>query len=244
MRFFFLLLFCLTLPARAQGTKAAPDRPSGEKIDARALLKEIVGMAPRSAREIVGVLKVRDADGGQKKIPIKWTMVPLTNQWHDVFQTPRGTELPQEVLRIVHTGSTNFYELTRGGEQVAGAGTNLFVPFAESDFWLADLGMEFLHWPNPKHLKTEMRKSRPCYVIETLNPNPKKNEYPRVLSWIDTEHGGLIRAEAYTANGKLWKEFSIGSITRVDGRWQIKELHIRNDLTDTDTRLEFELNTD
>lgn len=243
MRLFFLLL-CLAISTRAQGTKAVPDRGPSEKIDANALLREIVGMAPRSAREIAGVLKIRDADGGQKKVPIRWTMVPLTNQWHDIFQTPQGTELPSEVLRIIHASSANVYEFSRGGEKVHEASTNLFIPFGASDFWLADLGLEFLHWPNAKHVKTEMRKSRPCYVIETLNPNPKKNEYPRVLSWIDTEHGGLIRAEAYTANGKLWKEFSIGSIKKVDGRWQIKELHIRNDLTDTDTRLEFELNTD
>lgn len=236
-----LLLLCLAGSAFGQGTKAIPNPLPDEKIDAQALLKEIVGMAPRSVREVVGVLKIRDAEGRQKKVPIKWSMVPLTNQWHDLFQTPAKGEIPPEILRVVHTGFTNLYELTRDGAKVPEASTNLFMPFAGSDFWLADLGMEFLHWPRPRHLKTEMRKSRPCYVIETLNPNPTKGAYPRVLCWIDTEHGGLIRAEAYAANGNLWKEFAIGSVAKVEGRWQIKELHIRNDLTDTDTRLEFEL---
>ena len=57
----------------------------------------------------------------------------------------------------------------------------------------------------------------------------------------DTEKGGLIRAQAYSADGNLLKEFEIKNIKRVEGRWQLKAVGIRNEQTDTNTRLEFDL---
>lgn len=240
-----LFIFCLAATTMAQGTKSMPATLPPEKIDAAKLLKDILGRAPTEAREIIGELKMRDADGHRRETPIKWIVRPLEDQWHDIYQTPAGREIPPETLIVVHReGATNHYEYFRDGVKVPEAVTNPFIPFATSDFWLADLGLEFFHWPNPRHVTTEMRKSRPCYVIESVNPKPGKDAYARVLSWIDTEKGGLIRAEAYDEAGKLWKEFSIAKIGKVRGRWQIKELVIRNEKTDTNTRLAFDLELD
>jgi hypothetical protein len=137
---------------------------------------------------------------------------------------------------------TNHYDFKRDGKPVPEAATNIFVPFGTSDFWIADFGLEFLRWPNPKQIKTEMRHSRPCYVIETINPHPESGGYARVRSWIDTEYGGLIRAEGYTRDGKLLKEFQINNFKKdSEGRWQLKAVTIRNEQTDTSTRLEFDL---
>jgi hypothetical protein len=236
---FSVLLFSVS--TLAQGTKSSPTAPPSEKIDAAALLKDIVGHPPQAANQMMGLLKIRGADGKLREVPIKWISRPLTNKWVDVYQTPEKFSLPQETLAIFHgENEPNRYDLRKGG--AGGEATaNPWIPFAGSDFWLGDFGLEFLHWPNPKHIKTEMRKSRPCYVIETRNPDPKSPGYARVLSWIDTENGGLIRAESYTADGKLLKEFQIKNIDRVNGRWQLKAVEIRNDQTDSNTRLEFEL---
>jgi len=191
----------------------------------------------------MGLLKIRRADGSLLEVPIKWITQPLTNEWQDIYQTtPENSAISPETLIILHReGITNRYDYKRAGETVPEAATNPFIPFATSDFWLADFGLEFLHWPNPKHIKTEMRKSRPCYVIETVNPHPAKDAYAKVWSWIDTEKGGLIRAQAYSADGNLLKEFEIKNIKRVEGRWQLKAVGIRNEQTDTNTRLEFDL---
>ena len=80
-------------------------------------------------------------------------------------------------------------------------------PFAGSDFWIADLGLEFFHWPEQKILKKEFRRGRGCMVLESTNPNPSTNGYSRVDSWIDKESGGIVQAKAYDAKGKLLKEF-------------------------------------
>lgn len=238
----FVLIFLLAVSTFAQGTKSLPATAPDEKIDAAALIKEVLGSAPKSHRQMMGLLKIRGEDGSLREVPLKWMVRVVGEEWHEIYQTPDKGSIPPQVLIVMHRqGATNRYEYQVEGKKVPDITTNLFQPFATSDFWLADLGLEFLHWPDPKHVKTEMRKHRPCYVIETVNPNPEKGGYARVLSWIDTEYGGLIRAEGYGANKKLLKEFQLAGFTKVDGRWQVKAMTIRNELTDTNTRLEFDL---
>jgi hypothetical protein len=237
-----LLFFCLAISTFAQGTKSQPAAAPDEKIDAAALIKEVLGTAPTSHQQLMGLLKIRGTDGSRREVPLKWMVRVVGDEWHDIYQTPDKGSIPPQVLIVKHRqGATNRYEYQIEGKALPDVSTNLFVPFATSDFWLGDLGLEFLHWPNPKHVKTEMRKHRPCYVIETVNPHPEKGGYARVLSWIDTKYGGLIRAEGYTADKKLLKEFQLAGFTKVDGRWQVKAMTIRNDQTDTNTRLEFDL---
>jgi hypothetical protein len=84
-----------------------------------------------------------------------------------------------------------------------------------------------------------MRKGRSCRVVQSTNPNPSLGAYARVLAWIDFETGGIIRAEGYDQKNKLLKEFSIRKVDRDEGR--LKEIEIRNDQTDSRTRLEFNL---
>jgi hypothetical protein len=120
------------------------------------------------------------------------------------------------------------------------AGGQAMIAFAGTDFWLADLGLEFFHWQEQRLVKKEMRKGRSCRVLESINPNPVPGNYARVLSWIDVETSGLVRAEAYGPDHRLLKEFSIRGLTRVKGRWELKEMEIRNAQTDSRTRLEFQ----
>jgi hypothetical protein len=237
----FVLVFLLGISAFAQGTKSLPAKAPDEKIDAAALIKELLSKAPNKPIQMMGELQIRGANP-YLEVPIKLMTRVVGDEWHDIYQTPDKGSIPQQVLIVMHRAdATNRYEYQVEGKAVPNVATNLFSSFATSDFWLADLGLEFLHWPNPKHVKTEMRKHRPCYVIETVNPHQENGGYARVLSWIDTEYGGLIRAEGYTADKKLLKEFQLAGFTKVDGRWQVKAMTIRNDQTDTNTRLEFDL---
>ncbi len=116
-----------------------------------------------------------------------------------------------------------------------------FIPFANSDFWLCDLGLEFFHWPQQKVLKKEIKRSRGCTVLESTNPNPATNGYSRVVSWIDGESGGIVQAEAYDFNGKLLKEFTPKSFKKVNGQWQVGTMQMDNVQTGSRTRLEFDL---
>ncbi|HXI70640.1 MAG TPA: outer membrane lipoprotein-sorting protein [Verrucomicrobiae bacterium] len=118
-----------------------------------------------------------------------------------------------------------------------------YAPFAHSDFWLTDLGLEFFHWPQQKILPhtTNLKRGRSYTLLESTNPNPTTNGYSRVLSWIDKESGGILEAEAYDFNGKLLKNFAPKSFKKVNGQWELQEMEIRNVQTGSRTRLEFDL---
>ncbi|HSY10064.1 MAG TPA: outer membrane lipoprotein-sorting protein [Candidatus Dormibacteraeota bacterium] len=155
------------------------------------------------------------------------------------------------LLIVIHEAEKpNHYALFEGppklGEAVDRIGTDLpnskiMTPFANSDFWIADLGLEFFHWPEQKILKHDMKRGRSCQVLESANPNPSTNGYSRVVSWIDNETLGIVHAEAYDLKNKLLKEFDPKSFKKVNGQWELQEMEIRNDQTGSRTRLEFDV---
>ena len=116
-------------------------------------------------------------------------------------------------------------------------------PFAGSDFWVADLGLEFFHWPAQKVLPktTDLKRGRTYTLLESTNPHPPTNGYSRVLSWIDKESGGILEAQAYDVNGKLLKEFSPGRMKKVNGQWQLQSMEMNNVQTKSRSRIEFNL---
>jgi hypothetical protein len=121
-------------------------------------------------------------------------------------------------------------------------GSEANVSLAGSDFWLSDLGMEFLHWPEQHFLrdaKITLRFGRPCKVLESINLQPSEGQYARVVSWIDSEMGSIIRAESWGADGKRFKTFELKHFVKVNGRWQVKDMEIQNERADSRTRLEF-----
>ena len=115
--------------------------------------------------------------------------------------------------------------------------------FAGSDFWLADLGLEFFHWPQQKLLKKQFRSNCGCSVLESVNPNPSANGYSRVVTWIDEESLGVVQAEAYNSKNKLLKQFYPKDIKKVNGQWQVQTMDISNVQTRSRTRIEFNLDT-
>src|SRR5207247_3713899 len=118
---------------------------------------------------------------------------------------------------------------------------SLTRPFAQSDFWLMDLGLEFFHWPQQRAIKAEMRRDRACRVLESLAPSTLRAGYARVHSWRDVQTGGIIQAEAYDRHNKLLKRFAIGSFKKVAGQWQLRDMSIRNARTGQQTELKFDL---
>ena len=117
------------------------------------------------------------------------------------------------------------------------------LAFAGSDFWSTDLGRDFFHWTEQRLIKREMRRGRPCKVLESTNTNIVAGGYRRVRCWIDAETGQPLRAEAYDHENKLLKEFAVGSVKKVKGHWELRDIEIRNEQTDSRTRLEFDLET-
>ncbi len=112
--------------------------------------------------------------------------------------------------------------------------------FALSDFWPADLGLEFFYWPRQKilpNIRIKMRKGIACQVLESSRQPAVPFGYSRVRSWISREHFGLIYAEAYNADGRRVKTFEVSSLQKINGQWKVKELRIRNEITKSTTKI-------
>src|SRR5439155_7845551 len=136
-----------------------------------------------------GVLKIRNRDGELREVPVSCDVVGGGNRWQVTYAAKPGGSNGSEKLTIIHTpDKPNEYSYTKAGgvkaEKLTGA--QAMVPFAGSDFWLADLGLDFLHWPKQRLLKTEMRKSRWCNVLQSDNPS-NSSGYNRVVAWLDKE---------------------------------------------------------
>ena len=114
------------------------------------------------------------------------------------------------------------------------------TPFAGSDFWIAVLGYEFLHWPKQVVVKNDMRHSRACKVLESVNPNPAAGGYTRVVCWITVEKPHApVHADAYAASGRF-KQFDPKNLEKVNGVYQIESVEMRNSRTGSHTVLEFD----
>jgi YD repeat-containing protein len=148
-------------------------------------------------------------------------------------------------VTVLHDGanaSQYRVAIARQGRDFTATGQQLMMPFAGSDFAIADLGLEFFHWPEQDLTKKEMKRSRSCKVLESKNFHPTPGGYSRVVSWIDNESDGIVMAQAYDLQGKLLKQFIPKKVEKVNGQWQLQEMEIDNAQTGSSTRVDFDLN--
>ena len=237
----------LASPAAGRPEPAAPALPPNlDPVRAgQELAAQLRAMLPPESTRYTGRLRTREPDKKLTRtapVTVTTTITDLT--WQVVYETAPGAPLPPERLAITHAPDTpNAY--------VYGSGTNINQParltgeaadrpFAGSVFWLSDLGLEFFHWPRQRLVKYEMRHSRSCRVLESRPGRPNAAGYARVLSWVDVDTAGLVAAEAYDAHNKLLKEFDVRSLLKVEGRYQVKDVRLRDVQTKAVTELEYD----
>ena len=215
----------------------------------RALVADLLAQRPERSSTNSGVMRIRDANGTQREVHIQFEVIPQSAAWLNIYEALPTSNTAGEKLTILHVDEKpNEYTVSRvseargaEGEARKLSGNQTMIAFAGSDFWLADLGLEFLHWPKQLLLKKEMRRSRSCNVLESVNPQPVPGAYSRVRCWIDIESGGIVLAEAYDSQDKLLKEFAPKEIKKIQGEWQLEEMEIRNLQAGTRTRVVFNL---
>jgi hypothetical protein len=252
---FAILLFCAALilvpPTAAQNDDPYPAGPEGGNKLAAALRS----MRPEENSRWQGQLKIT-RNRQTLVVPAGSEVLVDGANWKVIYTAQATDKTAAEKLIVVHsTNGPNQYFYARAsspsavpGEPKSLGAAEIDFPFASSDFWLSDLGFEFYHWPDQRCLKGEMRRGRPCYVLESRNPNPAPQGYSRVVSWIDRESaakdgGGIILAEAYGPDNRKLKEFSLGPFTKVNGHWELKWMEIVNVRANSRTRLEFDLDS-
>jgi hypothetical protein len=246
----------VALPCPAQPKSelapAPPLDPAEGERQARALVAHLLEQRPEQPSTNTGVLKLRDKDGNQREVSARFDIVPQGDHWLSIYEAAGAAHSAQTTLTIVHKGGEpNEYLLSEPAPSASDrprqrklAPGELILPFAGSDFWAVDLGLDFLHWPEQRVLRKQMRKGLSCDVLQSINPQPGKDGYSKVLSWIAinrTDDIVIVHAEAFDAEGKLLKEFDPKKVEKVNGVWQLEEMEIRNRQTGTRTRIEFNL---
>lgn len=246
--FSFVVLLSGLAAALGAGIEPIPIRP--DPVAGRALAADLCALFPNEAVEMTGMIKIRRRGMAETQTPFRFQVIPGEKTWLSAYRTLSvSSNAPFQQLTIVHTpGQSNQYLLITATTRAGGLHyqTNLVAnptnQFADSDFLFGDLGLEFLRWQEQRVLKSEMKMSRSCKVLES-KPGPGDHTlgYGRVVAWIDNETGGIIQAEAYDARGKSWKNFELNSFEKVNGRWQLQEMEMRNTQTRSRTRLTFDV---
>jgi len=264
---------CLSLTS----AMAATNELSGAEIEGRNIVQHLLSQRPAENFTNSATLRIRDAKRQRTEVQVALQTFLTETNWQALYFT-RGTNKDHAAsLTVIHTENRpNEYRLADfsrpagdTNEFVTLRGPQAMIPFAGSDFWLADLGLEFLHWPDQRLLKKELKRGQSCYVLEsrnpgresrvesrepnapsTLDPRPSTTEYIRVVSWLDIDsvrdagQAAIVLAEAYDAKGKLVKEFEPKGITKVRGQWQLQEMEIRNAKTGSRTSIKFKFDSE
>jgi hypothetical protein len=236
-----ILLAGFTEPA----PQPKPLDPAEAARQGRELVAEILAQHPTQNFTSTGVLKIRSADGNKTNVPVQCNIYANVTDWRvDYVAVKKPLELAlttgSGAVQIVHSnGCPNYYLHYVDDIPVSLSGYQTMTPFLRSDFWIADLGLEFFHWPDQKLLKSELRKTRLSRVLESINPHPSPNGYSRIVSWIDDESRGILHAEAYDSQNKLLKEFDTKKFKKVNGEWQLEQMEIYNVQTRSRTQIEF-----
>jgi len=259
-------LLLLVLSARADTTNGLSDA----EMQGRGLALKTLEQAPAVATNnfVVltnsGVLQIRSHDGTSTQVTVVCDTYVLPGEWTQLYEARFAQQT--NFFYIIHTAAlTNIYfggtntakhrfvpvlgdleligHFEHGFKDLPLSSSQLSEPFAGSDFWLGDLGLEFLHWPGQQLLPktTNLKRGREYSLLESTSPNPAPGGYSRVVSWIDKETGGILEAEAYDASGKKLKDFEPKSFEKVGGKYQVKTLIMDNVQTESRSELNFDL---
>ena len=238
-------LSCLSLTAAAAQFDA-PIVPADPVAAGRELVARLLSLRPAENATNEAVLRVRVNKTNQFEVPLRIEVRVSETNWSTTYIATPKDGVGQSRLEITRDfdGSAQYrLRADRGDsvEQSSPAGVEAMIPFARSDFWVADLGMEFLHWPTQRLLKKELCRGQSCDKLESLAPAGQTNGYVRVVAWFDIDTGGPVLVEAYDAKDKMMKEFKPNDFTKVNGQWQVEELEMNDRRTGSRSFLHFKL---
>jgi hypothetical protein len=217
--------------------------------DGKTLAGILRSLVPKSDSSWKGTLTIRRRGAEPVSLPVTSRVIVSETNWSVTYSTPGNARQPAEALTVLcSTNAPNRYLRavaakpgTDSGETKPITTAEADTPFAGSDFLLSDLGLEFFHWPLQTRLRGELCRDRPCHVLESRREKASGEGYVSVTSWVDRESGGIIQAKAFGADGKLVKDFEVGSFKKVNGAWQLQDMEMVNRVTRSRSKIEFDL---
>ena len=170
---------------------------------------------PNRSMTNTATLVIRDSDARRQRIAVNIETVVNGANWIIRY---RSISAGQPVtLSIGHApDGVLTYECAAGGVTNSLPVNQVWGSFLGSDFWIADLGMEFLHWPQQRIIKQESSNGRLCDILESTNPSTN-GLYATVRSAVDVEHKAILSAEAFDAQRRRVKQFAIKGAIELRG---------------------------
>jgi hypothetical protein len=233
---------------------AFADEPTSDQIAeghalAQKLRHELLQARPEADSQFTGTLII--THNGKKHVPVVCKILANPGgDWKMIYESKAADGIPAERFVITRTPNGNRYAYARAPSVDAPCPepkpiptAQAYVPFAQSDFWLTDLGTEFIFWPQQARLKPDvpLRLGREYYLLESVNS--AAGQIVRIKSYIDKESDGILAAEGYDSSNKLVKEFSIhgSSFKKVNGIMRLEKMDMHNAKTGSQTVLKFDL---
>ncbi len=245
-------VFVLFLPLLLRGAPLPAQIPDGATgLEAGGdLASEMRSMRPEENSHWQGTLKIT-RHHKTTAIPVSCvtTLDAANGGWTVIYVTGAADAIGAEKLTVhFSTDKPNRYVFEQApapgappGAPRELSGPAAEIPLAGSDFWLSDLGMDFYHWPRQERLSGERHGGELCHVLESVNPHPVSGGYSRVKTWIEKESGAPLEAIADGADGGPLKDFKIGSVRKVNGHWEVKDIEMINIRTRSQTHIVFDL---
>jgi hypothetical protein len=241
-------VFCLTAACLAQRKPdvAEPvtlDRVEGERLG-REIVRDLLSRRPDHGFTNQGTLTIRHK-GTEKHLAIESAVFREHDAWVTLYRA-RGPEGKTETLSVVRSekGPAQ-YAFDGGGDSAARPKPldqgQTMRPFAGSDFWIADLGLQFFEWSGQRVLRKQMKRGQSCDVLESTGGPTQPGGYARVVSWLDADTDAIIYAEAFDSSNRKLKEFAPKKIEKVKGAWELRSMEMSSPLTGSRSTIEFDL---
>jgi outer membrane lipoprotein-sorting protein len=236
---------CVAQP-KSELNQPPPLDPAEGRKQAAALVANLLKLAPSENATQRLTLTIEDAEDRKRLVPARFEIICTPTNFLSIYQAQGESKSEQMALTIIRENGRNKYLISQpaGASPAVLCADQLSLPFAGSDFWVIDLGLEFLHWPQQRILTKQMRRYVFCDKLESINPEPGKGTYSKVISWIGANRPDefvLVHAEAYDHQGKLLKVFDPRKLEKVNGTYQLDQMEIRNRQRHTRTLIDFEL---
>ena len=238
--FFGFLDLSAAKKAKPKPTFVPDDLVARKKMGADLALN-MRAMRPVKPVQAEGKLRIRDPRGKRREVAVEFRTFVASRSLINIYQTRYGSLTVEQMV-----GKPTVYTVAPlppidPNKVQKFNGDQAMQPFEGSDFWMADLGLEFLHWPKQEIIKRELRRGELCSVLVSEPAKPMPGGYSKIVSWVDEDTRGIVHADIFDLKGKLLKVFSPKSFKKINGQWQLKEMEMRNEQTNTRTSIIFDL---
>ena len=226
----------------------AAEGPSESNAAGQELAARLRSLRPAENTEVRGAFNIQRQDHDTQRIPLVMKVVMGNSSWETIYETAPIPSRPAERLIIRRFAD-------KPNEYLFGQGVAITNPapvprqmldtrLGGSDFTFMDLGLEFLHWPMQRVIKTEkpaMKMGQPCEILESRTPRPI-GPYSKVRCYVTRQSGGIISAEAFDQNNTVAKEFAVRKMQKGDeGHYELKEMRMIDNKANSRTRIDFEV---